>query len=377
MPASRLVHLRAHLPILRKSHSLPPANPRDPRTRSPREKHKWPVEPHLLPKLQAGLRDISGKAAFYVHAAGTPIRLCYAMGNRAYQPPRVPPNTRGYLYYHHAPGTPPACAELRFRVVGVGPGPGPTEDDPDSDPDLKSGEDLRLPHSFRPWSCSLFRLAGSKAYQPLWDVVSRRCLDDATARWVRENAKNKHVWRSSNQMLHYLEQPFVMDMRCFNMGLGVVTRRFGFGRVVLQYIMKEKRGGSRPSNVYDGHLVLRFERSTLPEHAHARVLVIRILKILPPVDAAQAPADDKASKSTSKSTSKSKKAHPAHDSDSHLIEFPFDMMKEGQLLEKRKPHGLSTAVYAIHLDAVHGAGGAAENHKALELLLLEDEARVR
>ncbi|KAG6906722.1 hypothetical protein DXG01_012412 [Tephrocybe rancida] len=35
---------------------------------------------------------------------------------------------------------------------------------------------------------------------------------------------------------------------------------------------------------YTGHLLLRFERSTLREHSKARILVVRVLKILEPVN---------------------------------------------------------------------------------------------
>ncbi|KAG6832049.1 hypothetical protein H0H92_005471 [Tricholoma furcatifolium] len=227
---SRLRRRCAHLQIFRKTHSVATEIPPG-RRRLPRDTSKWPLESHLLPRLQDGLRDISG---------------------------RIPPNTRGYLYYHHVPNTPLASAELRFRVIAP----------KDDDSDLSSGSDLLLPDSPRPWSCTLFRLAGSEAYQPVWDFVRQHYLEDTSAQWIQENAKNKHVWRSSNQMLHYLEQPFTMDMSCFNLRLGIVTP-FGFGQVILHRIMKQRQGGNVHEGLNGALLMPTFSTQLEPESYHA------------------------------------------------------------------------------------------------------------
>ncbi|KAG6832051.1 hypothetical protein H0H92_005473 [Tricholoma furcatifolium] len=245
-----------------------------------------------------------------------PFPLFYAL-----QP--TPPNTRGYLYYHHVPNTPPASAELRFRVI--------TPKDDDSD--LSSGSDLLLPNSPRPWSCTLFRLAESKTYQPLWDFFCHRYLDDATARWIQKNARNESIARGGLQVLHYLEQPFVMDMRYSSIRLGIVTP-FGTGRVVLERTVRQRLNGP------NGHLMLRFERSSLPEHANSRVIVIRVLKVLPPVQGVEA------------------RVNASHDG----IGFPLATVKEGDLLER------GSSVYAINV---------AHSHKDLNFLLLDSEFKVK
>ncbi|KAG6832048.1 hypothetical protein H0H92_005470 [Tricholoma furcatifolium] len=334
---SRLLDLRrqcAHLQGFRKVHSVATEIP--PRRRwLPRDPSKWPLESHLLPKLQAGLRDISGKSGFFVQVDNKSVRLGYCRPASTF---RIPPNTRGYLYYHYVPNTPPASAELRFRVI--------TPKDDDSD--LSSGSDLLFPDSLRPWSCTLFRLAGSEGYQPVWDFVRQHYLDDTTAQWIRENAK--HVWRNSIQMLHYLEQPFTMDMSCFSLRLGIVTP-FGLGQVELSSIMKQRLGGKYLEGL-NGHVILRFERSPLSEHANSRVLVLRVLKILPPVQG-----------EASATTSASHKP----------IGLAFVTMKEGELLEKRKKRGVTSGVYAINLDGC----GVAHTHKDLNLLLLDSDSKVQ
>ncbi|KAG6832047.1 hypothetical protein H0H92_005469 [Tricholoma furcatifolium] len=330
---SRLRRRCARLQIFRKTHSVATEIP--PRRRwLPRDTSKWPLESHLLPKLQAGLRDISGKSAFCVQVDNKHIQLKYGHTPSTF---RIPPNTRGYLYYHHVPNTPLASAELRFRVI--------TPKDDESD--LSSGSDLLLPDSLRPWSFHLFRLAGSEAFQPVWDFVRQHYLDDTTAQWIRENAKKKHVWRNSNQMLHYLEQPFTMDMSCFSLRLGIVTP-FGLGQVELSSIMKQRLGGKYLEGL-NGHVILRFERSPLSEHANSRVLLLRVLKILPSVQG-----------ETSATTSASQKP----------IGHPFLTMKEGELLEKRKQRGVSFGVYAINLD-----GRVTHIHKDLNLLLLDSDSK--
>ncbi|KAG6808098.1 hypothetical protein H0H92_005400 [Tricholoma furcatifolium] len=330
---SRLLDLRGHcaqLKILRKTHSL--AAKKSPgRTGLSRDTNKWPVQSHLLPKLQDGLRDISGKPSFSVHVDNRLVRLWYHGANKENR--LLPPNTRGFLYYHHVPNTPPASAELRFRVITP-------KDDGLS---LSSGSDLLLPDSFRPWSCPLFRLAGAERYQPLWDFVCQHYLDDATARWLQENARNKHILHRSTQMLHYLEQPFIVDVRCFQLDLGIITP-FGSGRASLRDLMIERRHGK--GLMHNGHVMLRFERSSLPEHANSRVLVLRVLKILQPIQF------DEASPSAS---------------------HPLVTMKEGELLERRKPSGRSSRVHTINLDAVN----VTNDHKALNFLLLDSESKVQ
>ncbi|KAG6822569.1 hypothetical protein H0H92_013345 [Tricholoma furcatifolium] len=100
-------------------------------------------------------------------------------------------------------------------------------------------------------------------------------------------------------------------------------------------------------DVYNGHLVLRFERSQLPEHAKSRVFVLRVLKILQSGVA----------------------------NGSEVIHSPFIKVKEGELLERRKRGGWSSRVYTMNLDPVDG-GAVSDDHKDLGIFLLDSDSKV-
>ncbi|GLB38718.1 hypothetical protein LshimejAT787_0505830 [Lyophyllum shimeji] len=172
---------------------------------------------------------------------------------------RFPRNARGFLYYHHDPELPPTAGEIRFRLTT------------DSDvAGFKSGGDLVGPYGV-PWAINLAVLT-----RPCYEAVRKRLLEDGLIepglmRNILEGWGRKYT-NGHGICLHYLEQPFPAQLspelylRIFTPhAIGTVRRRL--------------------RSPYPGGVLLRFERSTLPEHAGTRTVVLRVLKIFEPLKA--------------------------------------------------------------------------------------------
>ncbi|RDB27135.1 hypothetical protein Hypma_004578 [Hypsizygus marmoreus] len=181
-----------------------------------------------------------------------------------------PENTRGFLYYHHEPGYPPAAGAIRFRLT--------SDDNPSS---FMAGKDL-LDTRGLPWCIPLLRIPRPKyiafRYQLLQDGLITESL------WERCKTLSKNH-RSSQRTfygaLHFLEQPFFLDISSSNFTATIVTEdlvevaRFHFA------VKWEKGQQFQP---YKGCCMARLERSTLAEHMGKNILVIRILEILKPLE---------------------------------------------------------------------------------------------
>ncbi|KAG6830434.1 hypothetical protein H0H92_000737 [Tricholoma furcatifolium] len=199
--------------------------------------------------VPSDFRDISGMSSVTVQTEHNVSTLNYYQrtGKRAC----FPPSTHGFLYYHHVLNTPPTSGQIRFRVT------------PEHDKyNFAGGSDLLLP-GYLPWSLSLFHLARHTKNQGLWDLVRQEgFIDSATADWVSTNCKTNFGW----QMLHYLEQPFVLDLQSVNLALDIITPQT-LGRVSLWGLLMVTEGGKRVS----------------PYRVSSRTVSLRVLKILQPI----------------------------------------------------------------------------------------------
>ncbi|KAG6899510.1 hypothetical protein C0993_009591 [Termitomyces sp. T159_Od127] len=134
------------------------------------------------------------------------------------------------------------------------------------------GTDLTTPN-YRTWSLSLFQIS-NLGMLPFKALLVREGLADAA---LIDSMSGK-VFRGHKRPLHYLEQPFVLDLQCNNFMFKIFDGTT-ISAVRFEWPFRDSRARVM-ANPYSGHVLLRLERSTLPEHANSRVIVLRVLKIL-------------------------------------------------------------------------------------------------
>ncbi|GLB43324.1 hypothetical protein LshimejAT787_1302250 [Lyophyllum shimeji] len=211
--------------------------------------------------------DVSNREKFPVYLDGDRTHISYTSFAARRIP--FPPDTRGFLYYHHDCDLPPTAGEIRLRLTAA-PDPRLFED----------GRDLVGPRGVEPWSIDLFQMM-EPAYAPMRNMLLREGLCSPSLLYELEKGFTGHRPMNDVQKLYYLEQPFVADLGCWNLTLRV----FGpssISHVSVQRLFMDFRA-SHQSLPYSGRVLLRFERSTLPEHDGTNTLVIRVLKVLEPI----------------------------------------------------------------------------------------------
>ncbi|KAF9461530.1 hypothetical protein BDZ94DRAFT_1323305 [Collybia nuda] len=182
------------------------------------------------------------------------------------KPYLTPPlESGGFLYFHIPQGKPSITGELRFRVT------------PTSNPDsFDKGYDLTRPDGFY-WRIQLLAMPVHMRHLVVRDQLIPPLV---AAECERYDVTKTHVWRKP--ILHYLEQPFFLDFQARILSL----RPAHNGEILKINIHNPARDLrlSRYPAPYKGSAVARFELSTLPEHAGANRVVIRIVKLLQPVE---------------------------------------------------------------------------------------------
>ncbi|KAG6883713.1 hypothetical protein C0992_008034, partial [Termitomyces sp. T32_za158] len=164
---------------------------------------------------------------------------------------RFPPKTQGFLYYHCHPHLPPTTGEIRFRV---------TES---SDPTyFHNGTDLVRADGVLPWSIPLDRLNWKHA--PLKELLSQDHNIPATICGPKKKPS-----------LSYLEQPFVMKLE------GNVPSYLLESRPQINILLSMPGKTTQP--VYKGKLLARFEHASLAEQKEDTSIVMRVLKVLEPI----------------------------------------------------------------------------------------------
>ncbi|KAF5377860.1 hypothetical protein D9615_006743 [Tricholomella constricta] len=233
-----------------------------------------------------------------------------------------PPNTRGFLYWHHDPSLPPTSAGIRFRLV------------PEPDPNLFStGTDLLYPNAM-PWSIDLVKLDRQIVYASIKaKLITDRLVDTASFESLEKRTAN-HKWNST--FIHKLDQPFALDIASQSNTILIISPT-RWGKALLPNFIRDWRASVR-SVPYTGRILVRFELSPFPEHARPAprppVIVLRVLKILSPI----------------------KVILPQYD-------MYVPMPVEGALLEKKIQGGLSNRVFSIDLER------AAKYHRDLNILV--------
>ncbi|KAJ6518586.1 hypothetical protein DFH09DRAFT_1363936 [Mycena vulgaris] len=181
-----------------------------------------------------------------------------------------PHGTRGFLYYHSDPHAGPLEGCLRFRITAN-----------NSPASFAHGQDL-LGRSGLPWQISLAQVACNRSYAAI------------SAQLVYENLATKEQLEKCRTLfprasaicprttLFRLDSTFLLK---FSSKLVLTLVADAVHTLGLQSLCTE-HGPDGTFFPWTGSAVARLERSTLPEHAQRRVLHVRIVKIVQPVDCA-------------------------------------------------------------------------------------------
>ncbi|KAJ6587336.1 hypothetical protein B0H10DRAFT_2094014 [Mycena sp. CBHHK59/15] len=178
-----------------------------------------------------------------------------------------PTHARGFMYYHTEQGY-PLAGSIRLRVTA--------DNAPSSFP---RGEDLLLPSGF-PWQIMLAQIANLKTYLTVQDQLLREQL-------VTEEQLTRCRELFGNRGLYYprltlfrTDQPFLVSfLRPLRL---CIVGQAELHRARLEHIFTDQGNGGH-NTPFKGSAIARFERSTLPQHANRRILVLRIVQITEPV----------------------------------------------------------------------------------------------
>ncbi|KAF5388286.1 hypothetical protein D9615_000824 [Tricholomella constricta] len=177
-----------------------------------------------------------------------------------------PSGSRGFLYYRPSE-FPLDPGEIRLRVTN------------DANPSsFTNGRDLLQPEGY-PWCTKVPTLASQSIYVGIRGLLVRDGLVSEAA--IRRCASIGRVNMRPSQ-LYTLEQPFHIDLSRTSTRISVINgdeKSF----VDLHSLTVDQRSVFGEIAPYNGHIMARFEISTLPQHQSSPTLVLRILEFLTPV----------------------------------------------------------------------------------------------
>ncbi|KAG6841598.1 hypothetical protein C0991_009354 [Blastosporella zonata] len=195
--------------------------------------------------------------------------LSYASTHRYH----FPDKTHGFLYCHRNPNLPVTAGQVRFRLT--------TSADPAS---FEEGTDLMRHDGALPWSIPLLhlRLAATAPLEALAiqdGLIEPHSLD--AIRSIAVDGKHSHL--RLGFFLAYLEQPFVICLeKAKSLSIVIVTPQLAVHRLSSRFLL-----ASGEKALFKGKLLVRFERTTLPDRKGKATIVMRVLKILEPVQRLQ------------------------------------------------------------------------------------------
>ncbi|KAG6828628.1 hypothetical protein H0H92_007220 [Tricholoma furcatifolium] len=189
-----------------------------------------------------------------------------------------PQRTRGFLYYYRDSALPENTGELRFRLTG------------DCNPALFAASKDLIGPTGSPWSMGLAALThpgnASIKDQLLRDKLVTESLLHGVA--AAQPDEPEHPADLRRRELHYLEEPFPIDMDTHMARIRVILNDKA-ETVILRnlFVFRQNEGKGNEASKhfpYRGTLLVRFERSTLVEHEGSNTLVLRVLRILRPIE---------------------------------------------------------------------------------------------
>ena len=252
-------------------------------------------------------------------------RIDYEHNGRMRLP--YPPDTKAFLYYSMPPGNPRISGELRLRLT--------SSDDPAS---FASGSDL-LRTNDRPWFRPLYGLPNS--YFPLYEKLREEQFVPEDLHTILSTLPSVKLRYSRSRLFYTLNDTFIVDFSHYKFDLIVITEQgaeklhlyelFSDGRSMFKALPGPYTGAYTNhhfshidySHEFVGSALVRFERSTLPDHKGTRTVVLRFLKIITPV----------------------KCVVPNYDG---YISYP----KEGELYQRASKHNgkLNHKVWSVNID---------------------------
>ncbi|KAG6917293.1 hypothetical protein DXG01_003134 [Tephrocybe rancida] len=194
-----------------------------------------------------------------------------------FKPNSFPSGTQGFLYWYRNAHLPPTTGEVRFRVTA------------DSNPaSFEQGTDLLGPEGALPWSLNTLRLVNQK----------RHALLEALA--VAEGYLQPNFLAHTSEMrldgpvLTFLEQPFVITVGSGKTITILTPTQHIYKQSVDKTLLPANFTKGCPSFLFietdqstqcfvAGKLLVRFEHSTFTEHSNNKSIVMRVLKILEPL----------------------------------------------------------------------------------------------
>ncbi|TFY77401.1 hypothetical protein EWM64_g6610 [Hericium alpestre] len=228
--------------------------------------------PHLTSSC---FMDVSGSKSFYVYDAAflesrnqSFLRAFYC-SNKCRVHLCFPQDTRGFLYFHQDAQN-PLQSQIRFRIA----------QDRDPTRSFTSGHDLTYGSGYT-WNILLVN-ATSKNPALRTMLLRDGLVDDALlAQLQARSESNKHSLRLK-RVVSALSHPFTLEFKKRTLHLAVHVagqdRMYSTRGPLFNYIRM-----LQGSVVYEeGSASCRLERSTLPQHAGRRIVVMRLLKILHP-----------------------------------------------------------------------------------------------
>ncbi|TFY73993.1 hypothetical protein EWM64_g10019 [Hericium alpestre] len=193
--------------------------------------------------------------------------MSYTVSSKGPVPGPFPPATHGFLYFHPDAHN-PLQSQIRFRVT----------QDHDPARSFSSGHDLTYGSGFT-WHIPLTRAAQSPKLREM--LVRDGLIDDALVAQLQARPLSRLESYRLKRAVSVLDQPFIFDFTnrtlSFVVRVAGQVRRYHTDGPLRYYLGKDKY------LVHEaGSALCRLERSTLPQHAGRRIVVMRLLKILQP-----------------------------------------------------------------------------------------------
>ncbi|KIM36316.1 hypothetical protein M413DRAFT_449202 [Hebeloma cylindrosporum] len=176
-----------------------------------------------------------------------------------------PPGTKGVLYYHLPPGSPPQAGELRFKKC-------------DSAQQFSSGEDLQVDVG-QPWSLSLLNVVQSTVREGCLDelLVGPGLVDHEIVADLQRLVQGRDQRIGTHAItLHDIDQPFITDLHFISFTVRFVTRQ---SLHILRFYPWPTTSHAEPP--FNGRIRARFELADYPGRIS---LHLRILEIIKPVE---------------------------------------------------------------------------------------------
>ncbi|KAJ7339752.1 hypothetical protein DFH08DRAFT_875482 [Mycena albidolilacea] len=183
-----------------------------------------------------------------------------------------PPHTQGFLYWDNEDEfQSPLAGSLRFRIT-----------DSDDRESFERGRNLTWP-SGCDWKIMQAQIAIQKPYAPfLTRLLAEGLTTESRISQCRQVFQGEKRFKARPSItLFNFRQPFYANLAT---ALGLVV--VGCGEVGTIALPPVFRGTGRDGKTYcafeSGTALLRFEPSTLPEHAGRRILLLRVMRLLSP-----------------------------------------------------------------------------------------------